>query len=198
MPVAMTRDSDWTAEAFLATDQAAFGDAWRYEFVDGHIVAHAAPAPDHGAIIAGLATVLGRLLAGRPGGCRPEIGSGAVPKSAQRNNARIPEVMVRCGQHPRVVFDVVSPHEIRDWRGRDLTRKHLQAIEGVQEIVELSQVDFAVHVYRLAGGSAWTFEAVDGADGVLRLDSLGADLPLAEIYAFTDLPTADPASAAEA
>ena len=33
----------WTAEDFLATDQYAFGDAWRYELVDGEIVAHAAP-----------------------------------------------------------------------------------------------------------------------------------------------------------
>ncbi len=197
MPVAMSRDCDWTAEAFLATDQAVIGDAWRYELVDGRIVAHAAPAPDHGAIIAGLASVLGRLLAGLPGGCRPEIGSGAVPKSAQRNNARIPDAMVRCGQHPRVVFDVVSPHEMRDWRGHDQKRRHLQAIEGVQEIAELSQDDYAIDIYRLASGGAWTFEAVDEADGVLRLDSLGADLPLSDIYAFAEFPAAAQASAAE-
>jgi hypothetical protein len=35
----------WTAEEFLRTDQSVFGDAWRYELIDGEVVAHAAPRP---------------------------------------------------------------------------------------------------------------------------------------------------------
>ena len=178
----------WTADEFMVADQHAFGDAWRYELVDGTIVAHAAPAPDHGAIISGLAAALSKRLAGRPGDCRPEAGSGAVPRSEQRNTARIPDVMVRCGEHPRVAFDVVSPSEIRNWRGRDLKRRHEQAVEGMQEIVEIDQDDYAVHVYRLLPGGSWAFEALGGEDAVLRLDSLGIEIPLAEIYTFVSLP----------
>jgi hypothetical protein len=37
--------AEMTAAEFLATDQAAFGDAWRYELDEGVIVAHAAPSP---------------------------------------------------------------------------------------------------------------------------------------------------------
>ena len=47
-------DTVWTAEAFLRTDQHEFGDAWRYELLDGRVIAHAAPSPDHGAILSGL------------------------------------------------------------------------------------------------------------------------------------------------
>lgn len=43
----------WTAPEFLATDQHLFGDAWRYELVDGRVVAHAAPSPGYGAILSG-------------------------------------------------------------------------------------------------------------------------------------------------
>jgi Uma2 family endonuclease len=77
-------EQSWTAERFLTTDQHEFGDAWRYELIDGRIVAHAAQSPEHGAILAGLLRALGRRLWDNPDGCRPESGSGAVPRSAQR------------------------------------------------------------------------------------------------------------------
>ncbi len=94
-------EQGWTAERFLTTDQHEFGDAWRYELVDGRIVAHAAQSPEHGAILAGLTTALGSRLRGNPDGCRPESGSGAVPRSAQRATARIPDALIRCGEHPK-------------------------------------------------------------------------------------------------
>ncbi|MEO8714226.1 MAG: Uma2 family endonuclease, partial [Acetobacteraceae bacterium] len=109
----------WTAEEFLATDQREFGDAWRYELVDGSIVAHAAPTPEHGAIISGLTGALVSRLRGNRDGCRPETGSGAAPKTQQRSTARIPDATIRCGDLPRVVFEVVSPSELRAWRARD-------------------------------------------------------------------------------
>ncbi len=194
MTVARKQERPWTADEFMTADQAVFGDAWRYELVEGRIVAHAAPTPEHGAIVAGLSAALGRWLAGMPGGCRPETGSAAAPRSAQSSTARIPDVMVRCGEHPRVVFEVVSPSEIRDWRARDLKRQHLQAVEGVEEIVELFQDDFAAHVYRRAAGGAWVFEALGGPEAVLRLESIALLLPLADIYAFAALPRPDPAA----
>lgn len=197
MTVALRREGPWTADEFLAADQSAFGPLWRYELVDGRVIGHAAPSPEHAAIIAGLAGVLGRLLAGRPDGCRPEIGSAATPRTEQRNTARIPDLMIRCGEHPRVALEVVSQSEIRDWRGRDRKRQDMQAVHGVTELVELFQDDHAAHVYRLVSlptdpaGQRWTFEAVGGPEAVLHLATLGLELPLAEIYAFADLPGDD-------
>jgi Uma2 family endonuclease len=112
----------WTAERFLTTDQHEFGDAWRYELVDGRIVAHAAPSPEHGAILAGLTGALVSRLRGNPDGCRPESGSGAVPRSAQRATARIPDALIRGGEDPRVMFEVISPSEPRHWTERDARR----------------------------------------------------------------------------
>jgi Uma2 family endonuclease len=174
----------WTAEEFLATDQHEFGDAWRYELVDGQIVAHAAPSPDHGAILSGLAAALGNRVRNNPDGCRPEVGSGAVPRHRQRTTARIPDAMIRCGEHPRVVFEVVSPSEIRHWCMRDRRLLDLQLVEGVSEIVELYQDEYAAHVYRLVPDGSWNFEAIAGRDATLHLASAGIDIPLAEIYAF--------------
>jgi Uma2 family endonuclease len=174
----------WTADEFLRTDQSAFGDAWRYELVDGEIVAHAAPTPDHAAIVMGLGTALGNRLRGNKEGCRPEAGSGAAPRQQQRATARIPDAMVRGGDLPRVVFDVVSPSELRAWRARNLRRRHLQDIEGVAEIVEIYQDEAAIHIYRREATGQWFFDAVDGLDSSLNLNSVGLDIPLAEIYEF--------------
>jgi Uma2 family endonuclease len=171
----------WTAAEFLQTDQLEFGSAWRYELVDGQITAHAAPSPEHAAIVVNLGAALKSRLRGS--GCRPEAGSGAAPTNQQRPTARIPDVSVRCGEHPRVVFEIVSPSELRQMRERDRKRQHLQDVEGVQEIVEIYQFEAAVHVYRRAGdGVSWAFEALGGLEAVLRLDSLGVEVPLAEIY----------------
>ena len=181
-------EETWTAERFLATDQRAFGDAWRYELVDGRVVAHTAPSPEHGAILAGLTGALVSRLRGNPDLCRPESGSGAVPKSAQRATARIPDAMVRDGEHPRVMFEVISPSELRNWTERDARRRDLQAVEGAQEIGELYQSERACHVYRRQPDGTWSFEALGGADAVLQLLSVGLALPLSEIYAFAELP----------
>ena len=39
MDVAERSGKEWTADEFLVTDQHDFGDAWRYELVDGEVVA---------------------------------------------------------------------------------------------------------------------------------------------------------------
>jgi Uma2 family endonuclease len=173
-----------TAEAFLATDQSQFGSAWRYELVDGRIVGYAAPAPAHGAILAGLAVALGARLRGSPDGCRPEIGSGAAPRHQQRATARIPDATIRCGDLPRVVFEVVSPSELRTWHARDRKRRDLQEVEGVMEIVEIYQDEPAIHVYRREAEGTWSFDAIGGLASELSLRSVPLSIPMAEIYEF--------------
>jgi Uma2 family endonuclease len=180
-------DHVWTAEALLATDQHDLGDAWRHELVNGAVVAHADPAPDHGAVIAGLIGALATRLRGRPGGCRPEGGSGAIPAFRQRATARIPDVMIRCGEHPVVLFEIISPSEIRHWRKRDRKRHDLQDTEGAKEIVEIYPTEPAMHVYRKPADGIWAFEALDGIGTILHLTSVGLDIPLPEIYQFVTL-----------
>jgi Uma2 family endonuclease len=172
----------WTADEFLKADQYEFGPSWRYELVEGRIIAHAAPSPDHGAIAANLTVALGNGLRKTTSGCRVEVGSGAAPKNQQRATARIPDVSIRCGEYPRVVFEVVSPSELRKMGERDNKRRHLQDVEGVQEIVEIYQFEAAVHVYRHTKDDYWSFEAINGLDAVLGLESIGIEIPLTEIY----------------
>jgi hypothetical protein len=96
--------------------------------------------------------------------------------------------MIRCGEHPRVMFEVISPSELRNWSERDAKRRDLQAVEGAQEIVELYQAERACHVYRRLPDGTWSFEALGGPDAALRLPSVGLEVPLSEIYAFAEIP----------
>jgi Uma2 family endonuclease len=172
-----------TAAEFLATDQAAFGDAWRYELDEGVIVARAAPSPEHGAILSMLSVAVeNRLRARGRGGCRFESGSGAAPAKQPRATAKIPDGMVRCGQHPRVTFEVVSPSELMTIRKRDRRRGHLQNIEGVQEVVEIYQHVPAVHIYRRQEDGRWEFAPVNGLESVMELKSMDMSVALAEVY----------------
>lgn len=175
------RDSHFLdADAFLRTDQSAFGAAWRYELVRGTIVSHAAPTPEHGVILGNLAGELYNRLRGHAE-CRPEIGSGAAADYEQRDTARIPDALIRCGQRPRVVFEVVSPSELSHKRQWDQKRSDLQAVAGVQEIVEIYQDEVLAHAYRRQG-DAWAFESIAGLNGSMDLRSVGVTIPLAALY----------------
>jgi len=168
------------ADAFLRTDQSAFGTAWRYELVRGSVVAHAAPSPEHGVILGNLAGALYNRLRGHPD-CRAEVGSGAAPAYEQRDTARIPDALIRCGNRPRVVFEVVSPSELRHKRQWDQKRSDLQAVDGVQEIVEIYQDEMLAHAYRRQGDS-WVFESLAGPDSAIELRGVGITIPLAALY----------------
>jgi Uma2 family endonuclease len=168
------------ADEFLRTDQSEFGTAWRYELVRGTIVAHAAQSPEHGVILSNLAGELYNRLRGHAK-CRSEVGSGAAADYEQRNTARIPDAMIRCGSRPRVMFEVVSPSELRHKRLWDQKRSDLQAVDGVQEIVEIYQDEMLAHAYRRQGES-WVFESIAGPDAALDLHSVGIMIPLAALY----------------
>ncbi|HVC60312.1 MAG TPA: Uma2 family endonuclease [Acetobacteraceae bacterium] len=150
MDTAVRDTSFLDADAFLRTDQSEFGTAWRYELVRGTIVAHAAPSPEHGVILSNLTYELNGRLRGHPE-CRSEVGSGAAPQHEQRDTARIPDAMIRCGKHPCVLFEVVSPSEVRHKRQWDQKRSDPQAVEGVRKIVEIYRDEMLAHAYRRVG-----------------------------------------------
>jgi hypothetical protein len=79
------------------------------------------------------------------------LGSGAAPENHQRANARIPDVMIRCRGLPRVLFEVLSPSELKRWREWDRKRLDEQDISGVGEIIEIYQSVPAIHIF--AGGA---------------------------------------------
>jgi Uma2 family endonuclease len=168
------------ADAFLRTDQAEFGTAWRYELVRGKIVAYAAPSPEHGVILGNLAGEIGNRLCDHPD-CRLEIGSGAAAQYEQRDTARIPEATIRCGKLPRVLFEVIPPSELSHERQWDQKRADLPAVGGVEDIIELFRDEMLARAYR-RHDAGWFFESISGDDAQIALPSVGITLTVAALY----------------
>jgi Uma2 family endonuclease len=145
----------------------------------GRIVAHAAPGPEHGAILVNLAAELRDRLRGHSE--RAEVGSGAVPRYERLDTARIPDATIRCGKLPRVLFEVISPSELNHKRQWDQKRSDLQVVEGVLEIIEIFQDEMLVHAYRRRD-DIWTFESIAGDEAEVALTSVGFSVPLAALY----------------
>jgi len=80
-----------------------------------------------------------------------------------------------------VLFEVISPSELQHKRDWDQKRADLQAVEGVQEIIEIFQDEMLVHAYRRQG-AAWTFESIAGAEAKVMLPSVGVSVPLSALY----------------
>jgi len=65
------------------------------------------PHRPNGAIAAKLTIALGGRIRGSSCGVE-EVSSEAVTRQ-QRNTPSIPDVTIRCGEQPRIVFELVSP-----------------------------------------------------------------------------------------
>ena len=66
--------------------------------------------------------------------------------------------------------------------GYEVRRADLRSVAGVQEIVELHQDGIAAHLFR-RHEAGWLIIEVIGADQTLTLESLGIEIPLADLYA---------------
>ena len=84
-----------------------------------------------------------------------------------------------------MLFEVLSPSELKRWRERDRKRLDEQDISGVEEIIEIYQSEPAIHIYRRGKGH-WAFEPVGGLEAMLELRSADLTIPLAEIYRYID------------
>jgi Uma2 family endonuclease len=176
-------DAPVTADELMRMDPSAFGEAWRYELVAGRPVAIAPPTPQHGRVLGNLVRRVQAALDAEGVPCSVDPGIGVRPQNAPGTKVRIPDASVWCGERretPVVLFEVTSPantgadHEVR--------RVDLKSVEGVREIVEIHQDGYAAHLLR-RHEAGWLSVEIIGAEGVLALESLGIQVPLADLYA---------------
>jgi hypothetical protein len=80
-----------------------------------------------------------------------------------------------------VLFEVISPSELQHKRRWDQKRADLQAVEGVQEIIEIFQDEMLARAYRRQD-AGWVFESIAGPDAQVALPSVGITVPLAALY----------------
>ena len=173
----------------------------RHEYRDGEILAMGGGTYEHSLITTNVLGELRNALKGKP--CRA-LESNLRVRIARRARYMYPDAMVVCGPpdfdpadggrrsvlNPRVVVEVLSPStEAYDRREKFDAYRDIPSLE---EYVLVTSDQPRIEVFLRQGGGAWLFTPIAGREGIVRLQSLGIELPLAEIFAEVEFPPPPP------
>ena len=173
-----------TPEEYLAGEKLA---EVRHEYVDGHVYAMAGTSDEHNRIVVNLGSELRAALRGKR--CEPFTVDVKVKiPPAFADAFYYPDVMVVCDptdnakyfrERPTVIFEILSPDTERtDRREKAIAYRQISTIQNYI-LVEQDRLAMTV-LHRAEDG--WRKEELEGQDAVLRLASIGVELPLAAIY----------------
>jgi Uma2 family endonuclease len=188
------RQAEWIApEAYLAAEDASPRD--RHEYLDGEIYLMTGGSLGNNTIALNLGVALRTHLKGTP--CRVQLND--VRLHVRAANAYFyPDVFVHCGGSAAsernvgdavLVVEVLSPSTERYDRGGKSTCYRL--LETLREYV-LVDTDFQqVEVFRRAENGDWVFHAYQHGD-TIELNSIGLQVPVAEVYADSDVTRTEP------
>ena len=177
-----------TLEEFLAWD--GNGHVGKLELVEGVVHAMAPASATHAMIQANVVTAINNHLRAGRSPCRAGTEAPIVPPMDKRMNARAPDVSVTCSPPssdgtfvgPVLIVEVMSPSNENDtWASIHA----LAGLQSLQEVLVVQSTRVEVQVYRRDAKGAWLNEPVataTSATGSVGLQSIGLDLPVAEIY----------------
>jgi len=173
-----------TLEEFYAWDS---GDERRYELIDGVPMAMTSPANAHGTLVAKLARRLGEALDARPP-CEVVVEVGIV--SLTRNNTGYQaDLAVSCkrqppDQHamanPILIVEILSPST--ESHDRKVKLVDYRRIPSVHEVLLVDSTRRYCELHRRLDGDRWLVELIVDPEAGVRLESIGAELPLNQIY----------------
>ena len=167
---------------------------FRYEYMDGHIVAMTGGTIPHNQIAVNLVAILRPHLRGK--GCKV-LSSDAKVAISESGPFYYPDVRVTCDprdasarsyiRYPSLVIEVLSEStEARD-RGRKF--RHYRRIETLKEYVLIDPDRVLVECYRRNERDNWELvnpladlAALTIPDISLNLSSVNLDIPLSQIY----------------
>lgn len=175
-----------TPEEYLALEREA---EFKSEYIDGYIVAMAGASEPHNLIVTNIVRELSIQLKGRD--CRVYSNDMRVDLR-ERNLFAYPDVVVVCGEpqfadesrdnlrNPVVIIEVLSQSTESYDRGLKFIK--YRRIESLEEYVLVAQDGALIEHYVRQPNGAWLMSEAVGLDGVVRLESIGCDLRLIEVY----------------
>jgi Uma2 family endonuclease len=159
----------------------------RHEYIAGQVFAMAGASEEHNLISTNIISILRPHFRGSS--CRAFVSDMKVKIKVK--NADIfyyPDIVVTCDvedkeryfkTRPNLIIEVLSDSTATtDKREK---RINYQTLDSLQEYVLVYQDQIKVEVYRREGSENWSMEVL-GKDDKLRLDSVGMNLTMADIY----------------
>lgn len=103
-----------------------------------------------------------------------------------------PDLLVFCGKlqfndgmtdtiaNPKVIIEVLSPSTA----AYDYTTKFAwyRKLPSLEEYVLVEQSGYRIDVFRRGDGGQWILTSFEGPDAVVRFESLGVGVPMADVY----------------
>ena len=177
----------FTLEEYFALERSS---ERRFEYRDGEIFLMSGGTRQHGAIASNLVRHLGNRLASQ--GCRV-YGSDVALFVPAAPPYRYPDVSVACGRaefrrievldalvNPVLIAEVLSPTTENYDRGMKF--EWYKSIPTFEEYLLIAQDRPHVTQRTKQQDGSWLERTIEGMEAVLRLNSLGNELPLSEIY----------------
>lgn len=161
----------------------------KHDFVNGEVYAMAGGTPEHGALTASLARVIGSALEGKP--CRT-FSSDVRVRVESTGGSFYPDLSVVCGKlgtanddphavvNPLVLVEVLS--EGTEAFDRGAKAGHYRRLSSLREYVLVSQTERRIEVQRLNDRGTWELYFFGSGERV-ELASLGISFPIDAVYA---------------
>ena len=176
-----------TPEEYIAAERKA---TRKSEYISGEIVAMSGASNEHNLITVNTLTVLYNQLADR--GCRVYasdmrvgIGGGVSyfypDVSVVCDTPRFEDDALDILTNPQVIIEVLSDSTESYDRGEKFAR--YRQLDSLQEYILISQDKVQVEHYLRQGGQ-WLLSEFGAREDILSLISIGAELPLNQIYRF--------------
>jgi Uma2 family endonuclease len=181
-----------TEEEYLKIERAAESKS---EYYDGQMYARSGGSASHAQIIGNLTGALWTALRDKPCGVMPSDLRVRVPPARYYT---YPDVTVVCGPmqfaddqkdtllNPTLLIEVLSPST--ESRDRAFKFDRYSEIESLKECALVSQFHPRIEIFGRQRSNQWLFTVVTGLQSKCSFDSVGATLPLAEIYHRIDFP----------
>jgi len=190
MPAFALHETLLTPEEYLAAELLS---PVKHEYLGGVVHAMAGAKNIHNEITGNVFLGLGTRLRGKK--CRP-YNSDTKVRVRMPNQLRFyyPDVQVVCDPNdqdesfqdrPVVIVEVLSPSTRRVDESEKLDA--YQTIPSLEVYLIVDSTHACVVVYRRTA-TGFTREVLRGTEGIINLDCIGIELPLAEIYDRTDFP----------
>lgn len=172
----------------------------KHEYRDGEIVSMAGGSAEHSLVASNVGREVGNGLKGGP--CRA-YNSDLRVRVQGTPLYTYPDVTVICGPteydpndptrqtvtNPRLIVEVLSPSTEAYDRGEKFDR--YSRADTLQEYVLVSQLAPRVQTFQRRKDGSWLFRHYSGLEAVARLESIGVELPLAEVFAGVVFPPAN-------
>jgi Uma2 family endonuclease len=176
----------YTPQQYLALERKA---EYKSEYYNGFISAMAGASRQHNRIVLNLGGETSSQLKGRR--CEAFVSDMRVLIS-RTGLYTYPDVVVVCGKpqfedgeldillNPTMIAEVLSPTTESYDRGKKFG--HYRQLESLREYVLIAQDQVLVERFTRQGDD-WVLTALSSLDDILRLASIGCEVPLREIYA---------------